>query len=319
MLRLLHILAIVLSVFLFMYLSPYVNPEGSGQRFVLTHLAPGPAHASVSEYMLRIGGDLITFNTNHRQIDPDLQHALYRDTPDGFSFERSTYQPHSPTGGTWYEKIGFHFYSFSSAPGAPRWTRTSITIPIWLILPFLTILPIRFYLRLHRRTKLPATACPKCHYDLRATDTGKCPECGTLFDKQKLTERKSTTIYQVKFDLPPHLDISSVPKERLAQIWDDTYREALKSHRFLNYQYLGYAFMLFAVVAYFPLTMVVRDYVAFILLFPILIIAAFFGLRFYARYSRRILTPLLVAALEKEPSAQKTVAPAQSAEATENT
>ena len=64
----------------------------------------------------------------------------------------------------------------------PPYGRVAIFVmPFWLAIALCTVLPLMVLLRHHRNRKLPAFACIKCGYDLRAHKPGdRCPECGTL-------------------------------------------------------------------------------------------------------------------------------------------
>jgi hypothetical protein len=57
--------------------------------------------------------------------------------------------------------------------------RPVVSVPYWLLLVLLGILPARKVLRLlRRRRRARAGQCALCGYDLRATRS-RCPECGT--------------------------------------------------------------------------------------------------------------------------------------------
>jgi len=54
-----------------------------------------------------------------------------------------------------------------------------ITIPYWLLLGVMSLLPLLRLLMWWRRRGRMAGLCPNCGYDLRATPD-RCPECGTI-------------------------------------------------------------------------------------------------------------------------------------------
>ena len=67
--------------------------------------------------------------------------------------------------------FGFRF----SARGKPPHHRPVASLPLWLPLMLLSVMPVRWYMR--RRRGLRPGLCPACGYDLRATPD-RCPECG---------------------------------------------------------------------------------------------------------------------------------------------
>lgn len=57
-------------------------------------------------------------------------------------------------------------------------------LPIWLIIPFGSVLPALWLMRFHKLNGMSALSdsCRACGYDLRATPD-RCPECGTVRGK----------------------------------------------------------------------------------------------------------------------------------------
>jgi predicted amidophosphoribosyltransferase len=60
------------------------------------------------------------------------------------------------------------------------------------------ILPIRWYIHFNRQLRHTPYACPNCRYDLRATTTGICPECGTPFDPKHIPPQLASDTSKAK-------------------------------------------------------------------------------------------------------------------------
>jgi hypothetical protein len=86
-------------------------------------------------------------------------------------------------------------------------------IPFALWLPVLLLLPLYAEFKRSRRERRPATLCPRCGYDLRASND-RCPECGAHFERCQ----------PVPEPLPPR----AVPwtRHRAAALWRRQHRKS---------------------------------------------------------------------------------------------
>ena len=86
---------------------------------------------------------------------------------------------------------GSRWFAGWSAPGRRGWDwlpaldregrvasiHTILRLPLWMLIIPLALLTRRAFLR----TRVPAPGlCPNCNYDLSASPTGQCPECGSV-------------------------------------------------------------------------------------------------------------------------------------------
>ena len=84
-----------------------------------------------------------------------------------------------------WNTLGFND-SFTKFGPKPFFWCARVTIPYWLIVGLLAILPLRSIERHMRVRRLSKRGlCPVCQYDLRASSQ-RCPECGTPFTRKQV-------------------------------------------------------------------------------------------------------------------------------------
>ncbi len=70
-------------------------------------------------------------------------------------------------------------YSHTTMPGLIS-TLRALVVPYWMLIVIAAIPALTWLVLLPRRRRRFVSRCRRCGYDLRATTTGTCPECGAL-------------------------------------------------------------------------------------------------------------------------------------------
>jgi hypothetical protein len=286
-----------LSFLVFVFFFPHLTGD-IGHTYCGYHINSGTSPASMRSIRLRAGHGLLSLYIVivHFDASADTVKLLAGDDAhEGYSFRVTTYPAESPAGLHWYQKIGFNFEHHTHTSPPNGFSETIVSVPLLLPLILSTLFPIRWYIALRRNAKHPALGCPKCHYDLRATDIGRCPECGTPFDKQSLQNKDTYVLYT--FPLPE--SAGKLPPDCLNQICKDCFIEAAKAHPLLRPQYPFLIIILALVGIATALGLLLPDLLTWITVL-IVLPSLYLAIRLYKSYLTRMLTPRLAAAIDAE-------------------
>ena len=66
--------------------------------------------------------------------------------------------------------------------GPPDWNRRLVRLPLWM--PFVLVAIPTAFLWWRDRRLPPPGHCQRCGYDLTGNVSGRCPECGTAFERE---------------------------------------------------------------------------------------------------------------------------------------
>lgn len=163
--------------------------------------ASGDRHKHFLTLLSRNGGIIFSFDVHHYMKHsvsmydqpPQIGVIKYSATVDRpFQYPFGDFGPardRTLLRSAFLESLGFQlcWWSIPDTPGRLELVgHYSITMPHWFVLLLSLIFPA-FSLRrfLRRRARVRKGLCAKCGYDLRPSNSEKCPECGTPVPQRK--------------------------------------------------------------------------------------------------------------------------------------
>jgi len=223
--------------------------------------------------------------------------------PLGLYFDHRTEEFEDPKLDKWYQEIGFGLSRKTSSSGNPGFLDTSdftfIELPTWLVMLLSAILPIRWFILFKRHLRHTPYACPKCRYDLRATTTGICPECGTPFNTQHVAPRTSRERLQKSgagtLQFP---QLKALDSERSAELVISALDQAYASHALMKFNHL-FSIMVIVLIGV-AVILAIFDLPLNWWLIAILAAAFMYATYWWRKRACAILTPLIDAQLAAE-------------------